>query len=402
MAIIALTLLVRALLLPLTLKQFQSMQSMARLQPEIKKLQEKYKDDKERLNQEMMKFYRENKVNPFASCLPMVAQLPVFISLYYMLRTDLRHDICPEVNPRGACRTRSRAADGGDAQFLFIPDLTDKATGGVLVVLIVLYVGSQLVSTLLMSTTTDKTQRMIFLALPFFFVHLRDPVPGRPARLLDHDEPVDDRAAGDHPQAPRARCDHRAPRQRQARSASCREAAVRGGTDDGEPATAATARSPQRARASRARRRQRSPRAAPDAARRRRRRGRRRSARGGGDERAKTRPAIGSANCSSTVARGARPRRRRRASSEDGEASAACSRATTSGCSSAATARRSTPCSTWRSRSPTATTGRAAACGSIVDAAGYRERREQVLQRQADAGRGATPSAPAARSRSTR
>ena len=65
----------------------------------MKKLQEKYKGDKERMNQEMMKFYRENKVNPLASCLPMLAQFPVFISLYYMLRIDLRHDICPEINP---------------------------------------------------------------------------------------------------------------------------------------------------------------------------------------------------------------------------------------------------------------------------------------------------------------
>src|SRR3954471_19749488 len=84
-SIVALTLLVRSALLPLTLKQFKSMQAMARLQPEIKKLQERYKNDKERLNQEMMRFYRENKVNPFASCLPMVAQLPVFLSLFYML-----------------------------------------------------------------------------------------------------------------------------------------------------------------------------------------------------------------------------------------------------------------------------------------------------------------------------
>jgi YidC/Oxa1 family membrane protein insertase len=45
----------------------------------------------------MMRFYRENKVNPFASCLPLVAQLPVFFSLFYMLRKDLRFDICPEV-----------------------------------------------------------------------------------------------------------------------------------------------------------------------------------------------------------------------------------------------------------------------------------------------------------------
>src|SRR5215217_2031976 len=166
MAIIALTLLVRSLLLPLTLKQFKSMQSMAQLQPEIKKLQQKYKNDKERLNQEMMKFYRENKVNPFASCLPMVAQLPVFLSLYYMLRQDLRYDICPETQPAPPAHPVP-CGEGGDAGFLFIPDLTDKATGAVLVALIVLYVGSQLLSTILMSTATDKTQRMIFLALPF-------------------------------------------------------------------------------------------------------------------------------------------------------------------------------------------------------------------------------------------
>ena len=116
-----------------------------------------------------MRFYRENKVNPFSSCLPMVAQLPVFLSLYYMLRVDLRYDICPDVNPEGTPNPQP-CGDGGDAQFLFIPDLTNRATGYVLVILIVLYVGSQLASTLLMSTTTDKTQRMIFLALPFFFV----------------------------------------------------------------------------------------------------------------------------------------------------------------------------------------------------------------------------------------
>ena len=76
---------------PLTVKQFKSMQALQRLAPEIKKLQEKYKDDKQRLNQEMMKFYQENKVNPFGSCLPLVLQLPVFISLFYMLRKDLQH-----------------------------------------------------------------------------------------------------------------------------------------------------------------------------------------------------------------------------------------------------------------------------------------------------------------------
>ena len=168
-SIVVLTLLVRAVLLPLTLKQFKSMQAMARHAPELKKLQEQYKGDKERLNQETMKFYRENKINPFASCLPMVAQLPVFLSLYYMLRTDLRHDICPDVNPPHVTHPVPCGATP-ESGFLFIPDLTDKATGGVLIVLIILYVGSQLFSTLLMSTTTDRTQRMIFIALPFFFV----------------------------------------------------------------------------------------------------------------------------------------------------------------------------------------------------------------------------------------
>jgi YidC/Oxa1 family membrane protein insertase len=160
-SIVVLTVLVRAALLPLTLKQFRSMQSLAKHTPEMKKLQDRYKHDKERLNQEMMKFYRENKINPFASCLPILAQLPVFLALFYMLQADLRVDICGQSeNPCGP----------GEASFLFIPDLTDRATGWVLIVLIVLYVGSQLASTLLMSTVTDRTQRMIFIALPFFFV----------------------------------------------------------------------------------------------------------------------------------------------------------------------------------------------------------------------------------------
>src|SRR3954447_27076667 len=139
MAIVALTILVRALLLPLALKQFRSMQSLARHQPELKALQEKYKGDKDRMNQEMMKFYRENKINPLASCLPLAAQIPVFISLFYMLRTDLRHDICPQINPPGTPNPKPCGASG-DSGFFFIPDLTNKATGAVLVTLIVLYV----------------------------------------------------------------------------------------------------------------------------------------------------------------------------------------------------------------------------------------------------------------------
>src|SRR3954471_24995925 len=179
-SIIALTLVVRAALVPLTVKQFKSMQALSRLQPEIKKLQEKYKDDKQRLNQEMMRFYQENKVNPFSSCLPIVAQLPVFFSLFYMLRKDLRHDICPDINPPDVPNPKPCGATEA-AHFLGIPDITDKATGTTLAILVVLYVSSQLLSSILMPSTVDRNQRMIFLALPFIFIPF---IIGFPAGLL--------------------------------------------------------------------------------------------------------------------------------------------------------------------------------------------------------------------------
>ena len=167
-SIIAMTVVIRAALLPLTLKQFKSMQSLARHQPELKRLQEKYKGDKDRMNQEMMKFYRENKINPLASCLPLLAQFPVFISLFYLLQDDLRYEICPD---KQAGRSDPVACGQTDAsEFFFIPDLTDEASGSVLIVLILLYVTSQLFSTILSSMQADKTQRMIFIALPFLFV----------------------------------------------------------------------------------------------------------------------------------------------------------------------------------------------------------------------------------------
>jgi YidC/Oxa1 family membrane protein insertase len=169
LSIIALTIVVRAALIPLTWKQIKSMQAMQRVAPQIKELQAKYKDDKQRLQQETMKFYQENKINPFASCLPLLLQMPVFISLFYMLRKDLRHDICPDINPPSVPNPKPCGSTDA-SQFFFIPDITSKATGGVLIALIVLYVGSQLLSSVFMTTTTDRNQRLLFMALPFFFV----------------------------------------------------------------------------------------------------------------------------------------------------------------------------------------------------------------------------------------
>src|SRR5579875_2057099 len=93
-SIVLLTVCTRLVLIPLAIKQFHSMQRLQAHMPEMKRIQAKYKDDKQRQQQEIMKFYQENKVNPFGSCLPLVAQLPVFISLFYMLRQNLRKDIC--------------------------------------------------------------------------------------------------------------------------------------------------------------------------------------------------------------------------------------------------------------------------------------------------------------------
>ncbi|UUY04680.1 membrane protein insertase YidC [Svornostia abyssi] len=185
-AIVGMTVLIRSLLLPLAIKQYRSMRALSELAPEIKKLQEKYKNDKQRQQQEMMKFYQENKVNPFASCLPLVAQLPVFLALFYLLQQDLKIEICgPQLQAAGIINSANEVLNsdalksttcgslnppGNPETFLFIPDLTAEATGWVLIVLIVLYVTSQLLSSILMPSTVDKTQRMIFMALPFIFV----------------------------------------------------------------------------------------------------------------------------------------------------------------------------------------------------------------------------------------
>jgi YidC/Oxa1 family membrane protein insertase len=91
-AIIMLTVLVRLILFPLTAKQAKSMIAMQRAQPEIKKLQAKYKNDRQKLNEEMMKFYKEHQINPLGGCLPLLAQTPVFIALYQTLR-EIQHFI---------------------------------------------------------------------------------------------------------------------------------------------------------------------------------------------------------------------------------------------------------------------------------------------------------------------
>ncbi|HYB24010.1 MAG TPA: YidC/Oxa1 family membrane protein insertase [Solirubrobacteraceae bacterium] len=197
LAIVGLTVLIRAILVPLTYRQLKSMQEMQRLAPEMQAIKEKYKEDKQRQQQELMKFYQEKGINPLASCLPLLLQLPVFVSLFYMLRTDLKKHICgPQLvsyyNAHPGLASKYKAAAHlstvgklpgkfveqtscntvalHSAKFLFLPDITAKATGVALVALIVLYVASQLASTFIATATADPSQRWLFLLLPVVFV----------------------------------------------------------------------------------------------------------------------------------------------------------------------------------------------------------------------------------------
>jgi YidC/Oxa1 family membrane protein insertase len=162
-AIIVLTLMVRIVLVPLTVKQIRSMQKLQILAPELKALQAKYKNDKKRQQEEVMQFYRENQVNPLTSCLPIALQIPIFISLFYVLK-DFEKDVFPKY-------------PSSDLGFLnIVPSITDNISehltgpnySGLL--LLILYVGSQIASTLFMSATMDNRQKYLFMALPIIFI----------------------------------------------------------------------------------------------------------------------------------------------------------------------------------------------------------------------------------------
>jgi YidC/Oxa1 family membrane protein insertase len=156
-AIIALTLIVRMAILPLMLKQVRSMQRLQIHAPELKTIQQKYKHDKQKMNEEVMKFYRENKVNPMASCFPLLLQIPIFFALFFVLR-DFDEEVYPNY------------PDSDLGWLNLVPNITENINthwSGWL--LLVVYVGSQLASVISMPMT-DPRQRYIFLALPFVII----------------------------------------------------------------------------------------------------------------------------------------------------------------------------------------------------------------------------------------
>jgi YidC/Oxa1 family membrane protein insertase len=154
-AIVALTVIVRMLLVPLTVKQIHSMQNLQRHAPEMKEIQRKFKHDRQKMNEELMKFYKENRINPASSCLPILFQIPIFISLFFLLKDFT---------------TTTDYHRGDNLEWLGLINILEKANVGWGPLLLVIYICSQLASTYFMSATMERTQRLIFFALPFLFI----------------------------------------------------------------------------------------------------------------------------------------------------------------------------------------------------------------------------------------
>jgi YidC/Oxa1 family membrane protein insertase len=155
-SIVALVVLVRIVLVPVMVRQIHSMQNLQAHAPEMKAIQQRWKHDRQRQNEELMKFYRENKINPASSCLPIVLQIPIFISLFYVLK-DFEREIFPSY-------------PGSSLEFLGLVDITEPTIDGWGPVLLVVYVASQLTSSYYMTISMQKAQRVLMLVLPIVFI----------------------------------------------------------------------------------------------------------------------------------------------------------------------------------------------------------------------------------------
>jgi len=156
-AIVALTVLVRFLLVPVAIRQIHSMQSLQIHAPEMKAIQQRHKSDRQKQSEELMKFYKENKINPYASCLPIVFQIPIFIALFFVLR-GFEDEVYPNFE-----RT--------SLEWLNLVDITEPTKDGWGPLLLVIYVVSQLTSTWLMSTSMQSAaQRWMIMVLPIVFI----------------------------------------------------------------------------------------------------------------------------------------------------------------------------------------------------------------------------------------
>jgi YidC/Oxa1 family membrane protein insertase len=158
-SIVALTISVRILLVPVAVRQIHSMQSLQMHAPEMKAIQQRWKHDRQRQSEELMKFYRENKINPYASCLPIVFQIPIFIALFYTLR-GFENEIFSKYHEAQSA-----------LEWLNLVDITEPTKDGWGPLLLLIYVASQLTSTYLMSNQMQNAaQRWMIMVLPIVFI----------------------------------------------------------------------------------------------------------------------------------------------------------------------------------------------------------------------------------------
>lgn len=168
-SIVLLTVTVRAATLPLSLTGIRSMRRMQMVAPELKAVQERYKDDRERQQREMLALYKKHGVNPLASCFPFLLQIPFFIAIYTLLRSDtFEQDVI---------------SSGAGEGFLFVESIIQKPEGAEMWILIVLFIVTTVLTFLYTTATTQTTsgpQRYIFLALPLLFAPV---IASQPAGL---------------------------------------------------------------------------------------------------------------------------------------------------------------------------------------------------------------------------
>jgi YidC/Oxa1 family membrane protein insertase len=154
-AIILLTIVVKVVFYPLNNKQYASMQAQKKIQPELKKIQEKYKDQPEKLNKEMMKLWKDNKANPFSGCLPVLIQMPFFFAIFYTIRSEAFKAMIaqPGVNP------------GLFPFWLSDLGLPDSSYILPVVIGLTMYLSQKM-------TVTDPKQAKMFMFMPFVMVFI--------------------------------------------------------------------------------------------------------------------------------------------------------------------------------------------------------------------------------------
>ena len=169
LSIVMLTLTVRLLTTPLSITGIRSMRRMQLVAPELKAVQEKYKDDRERQQREMLALYKKHGVNPLASCFPFLLQIPFFIAVYQLLR--------------GAAFEEDVLSSGASVSFLGVSNILEAPQGAEQVILILLFVSTTVLTFLYTTATTQTTTgpaRYIFLALPVLFIPV---IANQPAGL---------------------------------------------------------------------------------------------------------------------------------------------------------------------------------------------------------------------------